>query len=271
MGRPNETTGFRLFRAVGPTLVLGTVVAPTALAAGGAEPGALLASDTASAADTVEVTTSLTVASDGQVLDEVSGPTWTQGMWVDRTARRVTLQAVVQAEAFRRSLPPDHQYHALVSREGSAASKALFVTNASDSALARVMREMGAADGGGVPMAAWNLRWVPLVSAPTSRVAGSRIQVRITWDGAGAEYDLAELLDDPAGHGVELRFGGNEDHRDEWHSGCILCLFSCPSGVISNAAYTIRDHQRAVTAFEPNDRLPPDGTQVTITLALVPD
>lgn len=196
---------------------------------------------------------------------------WIRGMRVDRDARSVELSAVVQAEAFNTSLPPDHQYHALVNRNGSAAPKALFVTSVPDSTLARVLRELGADDGGGVPMAAWTLRWVPFVSAPASRVAGTRVDVRISWDGSGEGHSLEELLHDPGGRGIEMRFGGNEEHAHEWDSGCILCLFSCPGGVASNAAYTIRDHQRAVTHFAANEVLPPDGTEVRVTLRLLPD
>ena len=193
------------------------------------------------------------------------------GLCVDREARTVSFQATVQAETFSRSLPPDHQYHALVNREGSAAGKALFVTDADDGELARTLREMGARDGGGVPMAAWDLRWVPLVSAPASRVAGTRVDVRVTWEGAEGSYDLHELLQDSGGEGIEMRFGGNEEHDHHWASGCILCLFSCPGGVISNAAYSIRDHQRSRTMFEAGHRLPPDGTEVTVTFKLAPD
>lgn len=190
---------------------------------------------------------------------------------VDREARAVSFPAVVQADAFLASLPPDHQYHAVVHEDGSAADKALFVTPVPDAAIARALREMGAEDGGGVPLAAWSLRWVPLVPQPDSRVAGTRVEVRVEWSGAPRVYDLVELVRDPGGRGIEMRFGGNEEHDDEWHSGCVVCFFSCPGGVISNAAYTIRDHQRVVTTFDPGDRLPPDGTPVTISLRLVPD
>ena len=190
---------------------------------------------------------------------------------VDRAARSLSFSATLQREAFHGSLPPDHQYHAVVSRTGGAADKALFATDADDEEVARLLRELGAEDGGGVPMSAWNLRWLPLVNAPTARVEGSRIQVTVEWEGGEGPYTLAELLDDPGGAGVEMRFGGNEMQNHEWESGCILCLFSCPGGVISNSAYTIRDHQRGVTSFEGSDLLPGDGTEVTITLTLVPD
>jgi hypothetical protein len=197
-------------------------------------------------------------------------PSSTDEIQVDREARTVSFTATLQSEAFRNSLPPDHQYHAVVNREGGAADKALFVTDADDGAIAAALRELGAQDGGGVPMSAWNYRWVPLVTAPASRVNGSRIHVSVQWGGSGGNRDLDELLADPGGEGIQMRFGGNEEHDHLWESGCILCLFSCPGGVISNASYTIRDHQRSATTFEPDDQLPPDGSQVTITLALAP-
>lgn len=194
-----------------------------------------------------------------------------QGMRVDESGRAVRVTATLQAGAFMASTPPDHQYHALVNRNGGAADKALFVTDASDRAIAEELRRLGARDGGGVPLAAWNLRWVPLVPQPDSRVSGSVVGVHVDWEGAPRTYDLAELLDDREGRGVEIRFGGNEEHDEHWHSGCIVCLYSCPGGVLSNASYSIRDHQRGATSFEPGDLLPPDGTEVTITFVLGPD
>lgn len=117
-------------------------------------------------------------------------------------------------------------------------------------------------------MSAWNLRWVPLVPQPDTRVQGTPIEVTVEWEGAPRAYRLDELLDDPGGRGMDIRFGGNEEHDHHWDSGCVLCLFSCPGGVVSNAAYTIRDHQRGATTFDPGDLLPPDGTEVTITFVL---
>ncbi len=202
--------------------------------------------------------------------EAVDASPWTQDgeLRVDRDRRAVQLTASLQTTAFLGSAPPDHQYHALVHRGGSAAGKALFVTDASDADIARILRELGARDEGGVPMSAWNLRWVPLVPQPDTRVRGTPIEVWVEWDGADRAYTLDELLEDPGGKGIDIRFGGNEEHDHHWDSGCILCLFSCPGGVVSNAAYTIRDHQRGVTTFDPGERLPADGTEVTITFLL---
>jgi hypothetical protein len=187
---------------------------------------------------------------------------------VDMEARTLTVIARAHPAAFESGLPPDHQYHGLVHVAGSAAAKALFTTAVPDSTLARIFRAMGADDGGGLPMAAWNLRWVPLVPQPSMRVQGTPVSVTVEWEGSNGAVPLAELLRDPGGQGIDLRFAGNEEHDDHWHSGCIFCLFSCPGGVISNAAYSIRDHQRGATTFLPSDRLPPEGTQVRITFQL---
>jgi hypothetical protein len=148
--------------------------------------------------------------------------------------------------------------------------KALFRTPASDAEIARVLREMGADDAGGLPLAAWTLRRVPLVPHPSSHVLGTRTEVTVRWEGSDRAYHLHELLEDSGGHGVHVHFGGNERHDDHWPSGCIICLFSCPGGVLSNAAYSIRDHVRERTDFAPGDLLPPDGTPVTLTINLVP-
>ncbi len=193
---------------------------------------------------------------------------------VDMERRTLTLEARAQPTDFEGALPPDHQYHALVHEGGSAAGKALFLTEAADTTVARLLREMGAEDGGGVPMSAWNLRWVPLVPQPAARVQGTPVRVEVHWvteAGEAVTLPLGDLLRDPGGKGTSFRFGGNEDQNHHWDSGCILCLFSCPGGVISNAAYTIRDHQRGATHFLPSDRMPVDGTAVRIILALEPE
>lgn len=205
---------------------------------------------------------------DVHIGDTIQSDTTRSGLRIDRAARSVALTATVQAEAFMASLPPDHQYHGLVHRDGGASGKALFVTDVPDTTVARALRELGAEDGGGVPMSAWNLRWVPLVPQPDARVQGTPISVTLEWEGSARPHRLHEVLHDSGGEGVEIRFGGNEDHHEHWDSGCILCFFSCPGGVMSNAVYSIRDHQRGVTTFDAGEALPPDGTEVTFVFTL---
>jgi hypothetical protein len=190
---------------------------------------------------------------------------------LDRERRALHLEAVLQRRAFEEGGPPDGRYHALVNRAGGAAAKALFVTDITDAEIARALRDLGADDGGGVPLRAWTLRNVPLLPQPSARVKGSRVDVTVHWEGAERRYDIGELLLDSGGQGVEMRFGGNEEHDAHWDSGCIVCLFSCPGGVISNARYSIREHVGGATRFSAGPELPEDGTPVTITLHLSPE
>lgn len=186
-----------------------------------------------------------------------------------RVAGTIGIEATLQAEAFGRSTGDDGRYHALVYEEGGAAPKSLLTTPASDREIAARLREMGARDGGGVPMAAWTLRELPLVPWPDARVAGTPMRIRVEWDGWDRPRNISELLRDPGGRGVSFRFGGNEEHDDAWESGCIACLYSCPGGVISNERYTIRDRVRETTRFLPVVGLPPDGTPVRVILELL--
>ena len=76
---------------------------------------------------------------------------------------------------------------------------------------------------------------------------------------------LDELLQDPGGKGFDFRFGGNHALIPHWHSGCLVCLYSCPGSKVGNAAYTVRDYMTGATKFSPNlARLPKDGTHVVI-------
>jgi len=178
------------------------------------------------------------------------------------------IPATLQPGAFASARGDDARYHALVHEEGGAASKALLTTPTSDQEIARVLREFGAVDGGGIPMSAWNLRRIPMIPPPNSRVQGSPVRILVEWSGWADPRPLGDLFQDPGGRGVRLRFGGNEDQNHFWDSGCVACLFSCPGGVISNDRYTIRDHMRGATEFLPAEDLPADGTRVSVVIEL---
>jgi len=186
----------------------------------------------------------------------------------DQVSSSVRIDATLQAGAFASSTGDDARYHALVYEGGGAAPKSLLTTPVSDREIAAKLREMGAVDGGGVPMAAWTFRELPLVPWPNARVRGTPLRIRVEWEGWDRPRGVGDLLNDPGGEGVSFRFGGNEEHDDAWDSGCVACLYSCPGGVVSNERYTVRDAVRDSTRFMPRDDLPPDGTGVTVTLEL---
>jgi hypothetical protein len=69
---------------------------------------------------------------------------------------------------------------------------------------------------------------------------------------------------------LDFRFGGNRDLIHHWHSGCLVCLYSCPGAKVGNAAYTVRDYATGATKFSPRaDRLPKPGSEVVIILRMI--
>ncbi len=69
-----------------------------------------------------------------------------------------------------------------------------------------------------------------------------------------------------------MRFGGHWANLPEWHSGCVVCLYSCPGSKVGNATYTVRDWVEGTTSFRVRPgTLSPDGTGVRIVLRLLPE
>jgi hypothetical protein len=93
--------------------------------------------------------------------------------------------------------------------------------------------------------------------------------VFVEWRGSGRRIPLAELIAEK-GHAtprLDFRYGGNERWQEQFHSGCIVCLYSCPGGAIGNRVHPIRDYVRdGVVYTSIPKRLPPSGTKVTIIL-----
>ena len=68
-----------------------------------------------------------------------------------------------------------------------------------------------------------------------------------------------------------MRLGGHRANIPHWHSGCIVCLYSCPGSKIGNARYTVRDYRRDATTFRARPGvLPRDGDTVTVLLRVMP-
>jgi hypothetical protein len=85
--------------------------------------------------------------------------------------------------------------------------------------------------------------------------------------GRAAPLALADLLVDGGGHGFDMRLGGHRANVPVWHSGCVVCLYSCPGSKVGNAAYTVRDYVRDAQRFSVRPGvLPADGSEVVIVL-----
>ncbi len=99
-------------------------------------------------------------------------------------------------------------------------------------------------------------------------VQGDPLDVTVTWDGAKRDYTLDEVVIDSNGKPILMRFGGNHENAKEKNTGCLLCLDSCPVGIVSNETYTYGAvEKRNEVGFKGNkDVLPPDGTLVMLTI-----
>lgn len=103
-------------------------------------------------------------------------------------------------------------------------------------------------------------------NAAKTFVEGDMLDVTVTWDGAAKEYSLDEVILDSNRKPFRMRFGGNQKNAQQFKTGCLLCLDSCPVGIVSNANYTMGAvEMRNEVIFKGNDKiLPPDGSLVVI-------
>ena len=175
---------------------------------------------------------------------------------------------------FRASVHPDamylpfgiHGHHAIVSRSGRASRWALFKAEAGDLEIRQALDRIGARPGENLPAASWTERENKSSAAPSLRVEGTPLEILISWDGR-APVPLASLLDPRQGNSFDFRYGGNQRHRSEFRSGCIVCLYSCPGGAIGNRNKTIRDWVNEGPVYSARKAaLPRRGSSVTITI-----
>ncbi len=183
----------------------------------------------------------------------------------------IEFTAEVAAGAFnRRFLMPG--YHAIVWRDGTAAHAALFRADVTDLQVLDALEALGAKPGNALGMATWEERKDPRSPAPDQVITGPPVEVLVRLPGKPGLVPLGDLLEDrgAAGAGLELRLGGHRANVPRWHSGCIVCLYSCPGSKIGNARYTVRDYTKDETRFRARaDLLPPDGTRVGIVVRLL--
>ncbi|MBU2456050.1 MAG: hypothetical protein KJ668_22295, partial [Proteobacteria bacterium] len=108
-----------------------------------------------------------------------------------------------------------------------------------------------------------------LKNKEATRVQGQEFIVTVTWEGADRAYAIDEVINESNNAPILMKFGGNLKNAMDKNTGCLLCLDSCPVGIVSNSAYTYGaiEKRKEVSMKGNKDILPPDGTQVIITLA----
>ncbi|MGE0821255.1 MAG: YdjY domain-containing protein [Candidatus Binatia bacterium] len=188
-------------------------------------------------------------------------------------------------------------YHLMVWHGGSSPG-ALIETPADDLDFHAALVQIGAKPGNNLTMASWTERNNEHSHAPREKATGSALDVRLTWNGQVASIPIRDLfhavntsflsplfprehsepqsqaLDPDPGPREVWRFGGNRDRLFNQvpfvqRPGCLVCLYSCPSGKISNAALSIHDYVTVPDRYVANRAiLPDDGTAVIVTFHL---
>lgn len=189
-----------------------------------------------------------------------------EGLTIDPLRGEVSFPAVVQPKAMDRPLGVKG-HHAVVFREGRAATWALFRSEVSDLEVRRALEKLGARAGENLTEETWTRR-----NDMTSRdadlvVDGTAIEAFVAI--GNKRLPLASLIREGQSPSatLDLRYGGNERFRETFRSGCIICLYSCPGGAIGNRAYTIRDYVRDGVIFHAREnQLPRAGSRVQIIL-----
>src|SRR4051812_40530336 len=152
------------------------------------------------------------------------------GQVVRISDQEIEFPATVTAASFNRPLGMPG-YHAIVWRGGRAAGAALFRADVTDVQVLDALEALGARPGNHLGMESWDERRDPKTPAPDQVIAGPPVEILVLLPGHGGEtrpVPLAELLEDPGGRGLDLRLGGHRANIPQWHSGCIVCLYSCP-------------------------------------------
>jgi hypothetical protein len=208
-----------------------------------------------------------------------AAPTATTPLVVVSATKEVQVYGIIYPMRFNAAQGDEAHYHLLVWQGGTSAN-ALIETPADDLALHDALVTLGAQPGDNLTMASWNQRHDSHNPAPLEKVTGDLLDLYISWADHPAGLPVSEVFhQSPAPNPqppVNWRFAGN---RDRWFNriplaprpGCLVCLYSCPSGKVSNGALSVHDYVGAPSRFVANtDILPPDGTPVIVTFRVQP-
>lgn len=163
--------------------------------------------------------------------------------------REIWVYATVNGRLFDN---PDR--HGVVFEWGKNGNKCVLKAKANPKDFYYSLINLGAVPGNNVKMD----------SPAGTLVEGTVIDVYVTWNGAPRRYKFSEVINDPQGKEMVVKFGGNLSASDEYMTGCILCLDTCAVGITSNSAYGWKS---GLTFTGRKEILPPDGTPVLVIFA----
>ena len=187
--------------------------------------------------------------------DQVGGVSLENPIKVDKEAGTVTVLTQVNGKYFT-----EGTRHASVFKDGSNGAKSVFTAYGNPVDFYNALVEIGAEPGNNMTPD----------NASTTKVEGTPLDLKVTWNGADKEYDVNEVINDSNGNKIAFKFGGNLERAKAKNTGCLSCLDSCPVGIISNSAYTngAVEQTKEVKFTGNQDLLPEDGTYVATVYSI---
>ena len=187
--------------------------------------------------------------------DQVGGVSLENPIKVDKEAGTVTVLTQVNGKYFT-----EGTRHASVFKDGSNGAKSVFTAYGNPVDFYNALVEIGAEPGNNMTPD----------NASTTKVEGTPLDLKVTWNGADKEYDVNEVINDSNGNKIAFKFGGNLERAKAKNTGCLSCLDSCPVGIISNSAYTngAVENTKEVKFTGNQDVLPEDGTYVATVYSI---
>lgn len=165
---------------------------------------------------------------------------------VDTVKKEVLIPALYKPDQFNRPLMLQN-HHLVTWLKGKAAAAALFVTPVPDALVHNALREIGAIPGNNLTTDSWNKRHSKRSTDPDIISKGTPLQIRVRK--GSQRFSIASILHDEHNHAYNFVFSGNLAFIPVWHSGCVICLQSCPGSKVANATYTMRDLAQKRVAF----------------------
>lgn len=154
--------------------------------------------------------------------------------------------------------------HGIVFKDGSNGEKAVLRGLADEKEFYQALLDIGAKAGD-------NLTDEDMKAGPDNgkSVEGDKIDITVEWEGQDP-IPFADIIKCSEGdYDMDMRFGGNIESAKKHNTGCVVCLDSCATGIVSDATWPTGTTQNEVAKFYGDDSvLPEDGTQVTVTFRI---
>ena len=179
-------------------------------------------------------------------------------MTVDKDKKEILMLCEVNGTYFT-----EPTRHGIVYKGGSNGEKAVLRGLADEKEFYQALLDIGAKAGD-------NLTAADMKSGTDNgkSVDGDKLDVFVKWDGQD-EIPFRDIIQCTEDYTMDLRFGGNIESAKENNTGCVLCLDSCATGIVSDAAWPTGTTQNDIAKFYGDkDVLPEDGTRVTVIFRL---